>query len=203
MRPGDIEELLSSRTRLRIADLVARRPRSLPELADLTGITVQGVIRHLRVLEGLGLVSKTKVEGREMRVRKVYSPGTTKVFDFSEADLIVVRIVEGNPSGISPSQSPIDLEATAEEVTVLRARVKDQIRKLGRAIDDLVGEQEVLREGVERVSSSTTQKLILGTIFDDEPVETSERTLNRHFGLRGGRRSIDKALAKAKRDGKR
>ena len=40
-------EVVSSKARLIIADLVSRRPRTLRELSQVTGISVQGVLKHL------------------------------------------------------------------------------------------------------------------------------------------------------------
>lgn len=198
MEHEDLDLILSSRVRLRIADMIARRPRTLSELSEETGITVQGVLKHLGVLERLGAVKKLKVSGREMRVRRVYAAGEQKVRDFSMGDLVIVRVLPAKLPSETP-EADLDIEASAEDITLLRFKVTDQSRRLLRAIDDLVSEQENMNRAIERKSAGTTEELILKTIFDDENLATTEGVLIRHYGVRGGRRSIDKALAEAKR----
>ena len=44
----NIEQIASSRLRLKIASLLSSRPATLSELSVLTGISVQGVLKHLK-----------------------------------------------------------------------------------------------------------------------------------------------------------
>ena len=56
---------LGDATRLRLVHKLGEdSPQSIAQLADGLGLTHQGVTKHLRVLEGAGLVSGRKV-GRE------------------------------------------------------------------------------------------------------------------------------------------
>ena len=53
---------LDDPTRLRILQLIARRPRSTQELAALVGLSAAGTSKHLRALSAAGLVT-TRREG--------------------------------------------------------------------------------------------------------------------------------------------
>jgi DNA-binding transcriptional ArsR family regulator len=53
---------LGDPTRLRILQLIARRPRSTQELAALVGLSAAGTSKHLRALSAAGLVT-TRREG--------------------------------------------------------------------------------------------------------------------------------------------
>ena len=92
-----LPEVVSSRTRLKVADLVSARPRSLGELAAATGISIQGVLKHLRKLEELGLVEGKNVRSPDLAVRKVYAAKGVRLGDFSAGDLTLVKL-SGNPS---------------------------------------------------------------------------------------------------------
>jgi DNA-binding transcriptional ArsR family regulator len=65
--PAPVFAALGDATRLRLVSTLADgRPRSLSELRQGTPLTRQAVSKHLRVLEGAGLVSSGRV-GRETR----------------------------------------------------------------------------------------------------------------------------------------
>ncbi len=64
---ADIFAALGDRTRLAVLSrLSAGEPRSISTLAQGAGLTRQAVTKHLRVLEGAGLVGSARV-GRESR----------------------------------------------------------------------------------------------------------------------------------------
>ena len=58
------DEMVSSVMRLVIADLLSIRPRPLSELAHETGISVQGVLKHLKKLAAMGVLRETELRGR-------------------------------------------------------------------------------------------------------------------------------------------
>lgn len=201
-----LPEVVSSRARLRIAALVSARPRSLAELAAATGISVQGVLKHLTKLEELGLVEEENLRSPALAVRKVYTAKGVKLGDYSAEDLTLVKLSE-NPSALAENPSalaeepdrPFDLEYLAEEAILRRRRIQDQTRRLGRMIDDLVEDESRLRVALESMDLSDTERLILRVLFTEESLEEGERVLLEHFGLRDGKRSIEKALSKARR----
>ncbi|MFX4273397.1 ArsR/SmtB family transcription factor [Propionibacteriaceae bacterium Y1685] len=59
---------LGDQRRALIVSLLAQRPRSISELAGHVGISTPGTMKHLTVLESVGLVTRTKA-GRVVTVR--------------------------------------------------------------------------------------------------------------------------------------
>jgi DNA-binding transcriptional ArsR family regulator len=202
MTRDPLPEIMSSRTRLKVADLVSTRPRTLGELAAATGISIQGVLKHLRKLEGLGLVEETSVRSPGLAVRKVYAAKGTRLVDFSAGDLTLVKL-SGKPSAplrdVEEPDRSLDLEYLAEEAILQRRRVRDQARRLGRMIDDLVEDESRIEAALESMDLSDTERLILQVLFTEESIEEGERVLLEHFGLQDGRKSIERALSKTRR----
>lgn len=198
MARDPLPEVVSSRARLKVADLVSIRPRTLGELAAATGISIQGVLKHLRKLEELGLVEETSVRGPGLTVRKVYLAKGARLRDFSTGDLTLVKL-SGKPS--APAEEPdrpLDLEYLAEEAILQRRRVRDQARRLGRMIDDLVEDESRIRVALESMDLNDIERLILQVLFTEESLEEGENVLLEHFGLQDGKKSIEKALSKAR-----
>ncbi|MEK0325028.1 MAG: ArsR family transcriptional regulator [Nitrosopumilus sp.] len=54
-------ESVTSRTKIHILDLLSSRPRCLSELADRTGVSTQGISKHLKSLVADGLVKIVNV----------------------------------------------------------------------------------------------------------------------------------------------
>ena len=198
-----ISQITSSKSTLRIADLVSTRPRTLTELSDLTGISIQAVLKHLKKLERLGLTKGQDVKRSEMSVRKLYTPGKGRVGDFSAGDLAVVRLSLGEPVGSSSGRSVEGLEALAEDAIVQRTRIGEQVRKLGRMIDDLVMLEASLAGTLESLKLTADEKLILHTYFTEVTPEEAVRTLSKYYGLRDARNAIASAVAKVRRNAKK
>ena len=198
MNGDQLGEVLSSRVRLKIAGALSVRPRTLNELADLTGISVQGVLRHLRRLEELGLVEEKKLAVRSPKARRVYASKTTALGDYSSGSLTVVKATEKRDWRARGTRGTPDLEQMAVELLIQRRRIRDEARRLGRMIDELAGDHGALKSYLNGMDLSSEERLILEVIFTEETLEDGARALARYYGL-GDRRSIDKALAKAKR----
>ena len=198
-----LPEVVSSRARLRIAALVSARPRSLGELADATGISIQGVLKHLTKLEELGLVEEKNVRSPALAVRKVYTTKGVKLGDYSAEGLTLVKLSENPSAPDEEAERPFDLEYLAEEAILRRRRIQDQTRRLGRMIDDLVKDESRIEVALESMDLTDTERLILRVLFTEESLEEGERVLLEHFGLQDGKRSIEKALSKARRQTKK
>ncbi|MGD0397129.1 MAG: winged helix-turn-helix domain-containing protein [Nitrososphaerales archaeon] len=203
MTRDPLSEVISSHTRLRVADLVSTRPRTLGELAASTGISIQGVLKHLRKMEELGLVEEKSVRGRGLAVRKVYAAKGAKLEDFSADDLTLVKLSWKPPAQTDELNGPVDLEYLAEEAILRRRRIRDQTRRLGRMIDDLVEDESRIKTALESMDLSDTERLILYVIFTEESLEEGERVLSEHFGLQDGKNSIKRALSKARHQAKK
>ncbi|MEM3769458.1 MAG: ArsR family transcriptional regulator [Nitrososphaerales archaeon] len=65
-------EILNSMTRIRLIELLMRRPRCLSELSDLLGISPQAVIKHLKILEKNNFIDSIILEKSIGLVRKIY-----------------------------------------------------------------------------------------------------------------------------------
>ena len=193
-----LPEVVSSRTKLRVADLVSTRPRTLGELAAATGISIQGVLKHLKKLEGLGLVEEKSVRGPDLTARKVYAAKGARLGDFSAGDLMLVKLSRKPSAPAEEPDRPLDLEYLAEEAILRRRRIRDQARRLGRMIDDLVEDESRIEVALESMDLSDTERLILRVLFTEESLREGERVLLEHFGLQDGKRSIEKALSKAR-----
>jgi len=199
LNPEQLGDILSSEVRLKMADALSQRPRTLQELAHLTGISVQGVLRHLRLLEKMGLVEARKVGLKAPKARKLYAAKGEVVEDYSSGRLTVVKAIE---RWAPPDRTPKaggDPEGIAAEVFIRRRRVRDEIKKLGRLIDEVAESREELDAVLGSLPLSVEERLILEVILTEETVEDGIRVLSRYYGIED-RRSIDKALAKAKRN---
>ena len=194
------EVLMSSQTRLRIAELISRRPRSLRELARLTRLSVPGVLRHVAALSRAGFIREERVTPETLPVRKVYSLKGARVMDFSVGNLTIFKVAREKPTRLRRSQ---DFERLSMEILVGRRRIRDRARRLARLTDELFESEELLIRGIERLDLSDEERLILLTVFTEETIDDAERVLTRVQGMKEARRSIDKALAKAKRIGGR
>ena len=198
-----VSKVISSRSRLKIADLLSIRPRTLKELAELTGISVPGVLKHLSKLRMLGLLQQRKVSGGVLQARTIYSIRGAHIGDFSVGDLTVVKLTQGKP-GEPKSRDPIaEIQSLAEDSIVQRRRIREQSRRLGRLIDDLVQNEGRLSALVESLQVNDNEKILLLAAFTEETMEEAEKSLSRHHGLIDPRKSIDRALANAKRNAKR
>ncbi len=197
MNPDELGEVISSRVRVKIMDAVSLRPRTLAELSHLTGISIQGVLRHLKKLAELGLVEERKVTPNAPKARRLYSAKGAIFGDYSTAGLTVVKPTDRVPEGHGKRQVT-DLEGASSDLLIQRRRIRTQAARLGKMIDDLVDDQESLRATLDGLSLTGEQRLILEVLLTEETMAEGLRVLTRYYGLED-RRSIDEALAQAKR----
>jgi predicted transcriptional regulator len=198
-----LEEVVSSKARLRIVDLISIRPRTLRELADLTGMSVQGALKHIARLEKLGLLSESKVDGGALPIRKVYSSKGVRIGDFSHGDLTVVKVTASTERPPHSEEPLKELESLTADALVQRRRVRDQTRRLGRLIDELVGTETRIVGLVDGLGAADQDRLLLHTAFTEESMEEAEKALAQHLGLREPRRALEKALSRARKLGKK
>ena len=198
-----IAELISSRSRLRIVDLLSRRPRTLKELSVSTGISVQGVLKHMNKLDEMGLVREKKFKGSEIPIRRTYYLKGSRIRDFSLGDLTIIKSTSAKAEGLGSKHLYFDLERLAEDGIVLRRRVRDRTRRLGRVIDELVDAETKLVAFIESMDLDEEDRLVLLTAFTEETLQDAERVLREVHGVPEPRRSIARALAKARRNVKK
>jgi len=193
-----IDEVMAPGARLKIADAVSVRPRTLTELADLTGISVQGVLKHLKRLTKLGLVDERKAPSSASKARRLYVAGNALVGDYSAKDFAIVKLSKAARPEKRRHARNQDLESLAADLLFQQRRIRDEARKLGKMIDRLVEGEELLVESLEAGSFTEDERLILQTLLTEETIEDGAKVLSRYYGIED-RRSIDKALAKARR----
>ena len=198
-----LDEVLSSKQKLRIADLVSVRPRTLNELADLTGITVQGVVRHLSRMEKLGFVGETKITSKMLPVRRIYSIKEARVADFSREGLTVVKVTKELEPIVRPEEPVKKLESLAADALLQRRRIKDQAGKLGKMIDELVSTEAEIGAIIRGLPSEEDERLLLLAAFTEETLEDAEKSLKEHYGLKDPKEALRKAISRAKRLTKR
>lgn len=199
MSAGQLDEVLSSGVRLKIADAISQRPRTLGELSYTTGISVQGVLRHLRRLEKVGLIEERRVTASAPKARRVYAAKGAILQDYSAGNLTVAKLVETWPEARRPRKQGAELESMAAEVLILRRRVREEAKRIGKMIDEAAQSQEELEAALAGMHLSEEERLILEVILTEETVEDGIRALSKFYGMED-RRSIDEALAKARRD---
>jgi len=192
-------EILSSRSRLKIADMMSARPRTLGELAAKTGVSVQAVLKHLEKLDRLGVLEKRKVSGRGLSARKLYAMKGFRIGDFSLEGLTVVSLSARKPIRYEGSDPIGDLERIAEDALVQKRRVREQARKLGRSIAELAEHEERLDGLIDALGLGDEDRLVVQTAFTEETLEEAERELGKTHKVGDPRRSIARALAKARR----
>jgi len=199
VNPDALSEVLSSKARIRIEDAVSLRPRTLGELATITGISVQGVLRHLKILANLGLVEERRVSSKAPKARRVYVAKGTSLGDYSEGSLTVVKATGRVPPDKRGRRQSQELERMSGELLIQRRRIREEARRLGRMIDELVDSQQALTSALAGLRLDEEARLILEVLLTEETAEDGLRILSRYYGL-NDRRSIDKALAEAKRN---
>ena len=66
-------------------------------------------------------------------------------------------------------------------------------------IDDLVEDESRIEIAIRSMDLSESEKLILQVLFTEKSLQEAEHVLQKYFGLRDGKKSIDKALTLAKK----
>lgn len=197
MTSQELGEILSSRARLKIADLTSVRPRTLRELASITGITVQAVLKHLEKLKALGVLEEKRISSSELSARRVYSMVGFRLGDFSHGELTIVKMSKTKrPVEAARGSGYEELERLAEDFLVQRRRIREETRRLGRMIDELVTGEERLGALISVQRIRDDEKLVLHTYFTEESAKEAEDALREHYGMEDARRAIDQALHK-------
>lgn len=200
MSSRSLAEVIASPLRVKIAALISERPRPLGELAELTGISVQGVLKHLKRLEELGLASERFVaRGGEFTVRKVYEAKGPFIQDFSTGGIAVVKVAGPKPQP-EESEDPVRvLESLAEETIVRKRRIRDQVRRATRQMDELAEATSGIGGVVNSLGLREQENLVLRVVFTEDTKEAAERVLLAHYGLSDPGRSIAKAMSSLQR----
>jgi predicted transcriptional regulator len=186
MKNSALEEIVASRARLKIAGLLSSRPRTLGELAEFTGISVQAVLKHLDRLSGIGLIEETALsKPKRLGVRKIYALKRSVVGDYSLGDLMVVNLAQepqGVP-GLATEGSP-ELERLAEDSLIQRERIRDRARKLGRMINELAETESKLKRTIGELPLNEEEKLVAYVMFTEDSRADAARVLGSHYACK-------------------
>jgi predicted transcriptional regulator len=185
-----IEEIASSRARLTIASLLSSRPRTLGELAEATGMSVQGVLKHLRKLDDAGILKEwTMPRGTHLRPRKLYFVEGRKVADYSQDGVIVATLGDARAGGnVRGEKTAVaggsydELDALAQDVMILRRRVRELSRKTSRMVDQVVDAETRITELVGALDLTEEERQIAYLIFGEDEPERARAILKEHYG---------------------
>ena len=187
-----------------IGQLVSTRPRALRELAERTGISIQGVLKHLEILNKMGLIEeKTVGRPKYLTVRKAYSLKGASLDDFSRGSLMIVNLGaerEEEALGVA-NDAFVDLNGMAEELLIQGRRIKDQARRLQRMIDEFSATKSRLKRLIESLDLNSEEKLIAETVFTEDTVEGAAKVLSKFYGCRNPDEAISEVVAKVKKAG--
>lgn len=186
-----------SRTKLRILDLLSRRPRTLRELSNLTGISIQGVVRHLESLKKLGIIGERRITSKELPARKIYFLARVRINDFSVGNLTVVRSAKTRRATTSKLGAE-ELEDLASELLVRRRQIRERVNRLARMIDQFTDDEVRLVGSIEAMDLSDEERLILETAFTEDTLQEAENILSKSQGMPNASKSMNKAMAKAR-----
>ena len=199
-----IEEIAWSRARLKIASLISIRPRSLGELSDAVGISIQGILKHLRILEGLGLISEIRISRpASIRIRKLYALGPWKVVDYSENEFIIANLQHGGPRGptVASHEDPYTgLEKQSEEILFVERRVRELARRARMVMEELGENQDRLLDLVAATGLSPEEKIIATVVFTEDTLAEARDILSLHYGCKNPDETIARVLEKLRRE---
>jgi len=187
-----------------IGQLISTRPRTLRELADRTGISIQGVLKHLEKLKKIGLIEeRTLSRPKYLAVRKAYSLKGSNLGDFSRGSLMIVNLsAEREEEELGAAKDVYaDLNRMAEELLIQGRRIKNQARRLQRMIDEFSATESRLKSSVESLDLDPEEKLIAETVFTEDTMESAAKVLSKFYGCRSPDQAIRDVVAKVKKAG--
>ncbi|MDA4117942.1 MAG: winged helix-turn-helix transcriptional regulator [Thaumarchaeota archaeon] len=198
-----IEPIASSRVRLTVALLLTVRPRTLTELAESTGVSIQAVLKHTKKLEEEGLLASTILgAGRYVRRRKLYSM-KKRVEGASSETMLVAAFAPSDrerpdaEATEEPYSEYLVLERFAEDVVFSRANLRESLKRLERAISRLAESQDTLtRAIVGRRSLTSEEKHIAYLYFTEDSESRVKDVLKTHFGCADPKAALTDVLTK-------
>lgn len=180
----DIEEIASSRVRLKIANLLSSRPATLSELSALTDMSVQGVLKHLGKIAAQGLLKEENMKGgRYLRQRKLYSIDRRRIADYSEGDLIVATVgvsVRDAPRRVKDAYDELDW--LAKDIIILRSRARDLSHRMQRVLEEVTEDEARISSLVDGLALADDEKQIAYLIFTEDVPARVAAILRDYYG---------------------
>ncbi len=199
-----IEELASSRIRLKIANLLSSRPATLSEMSELTGISVQGVLKHLKKVRDEGLLTENNMKsGKYLRQRKLYFMQGRKVADYSEGDLLVASVGRPTEDLVRRVGGVYDeLDWLAQDIIILRRRARELSHRMRRVLDEVTEDEARISGLVDGLPLADDEKQVAYLIFAEDTPERARAILKDHYGCRDPEAALAAVTAKI-REGRR
>ncbi|MGA2198521.1 MAG: helix-turn-helix domain-containing protein [Nitrososphaerales archaeon] len=193
-----IEDIANSRARLTIASLISSRPRTLGELAETTGISVQGVLKHLKRLSESGILKeKSLPSGKYLRPRKLYYIDTRRVADYSQGGMIVATLGNETSLGDLKVDDPYtELDRLAQDIILMRRRARELSERMKRMIEEVTENESRIARLIEGLNLSSEEKQIAYLIFGDDRPELARRVLKEHYGCKSPEKAIEDLVEK-------
>lgn len=195
---GEIEAIASSKVRLKIANLISSRPATLSELSALTGISVQGVLKHLNRIADEGLLREENMKsGRFLKQRKLYFIDKRKVADFSEGDLLLAALERVSVTETSRAKDAYEeLDWLAQDVIILRRRAKDLSHRLQRLLVEVAEDEARMAALLSDVELTPDERQIAYLIFAEDSPERAREILRDHYGCLDPEGAMESVSAK-------
>lgn len=180
----DIEEIASSKLRLKIANLLSSRPATLSELSALTGISVQGVLKHLGKISEQGLLKQENMKGgKYLKQRKLYSIERRKIADYSEGDLLVAAAgVSVKEASRKVKDAYDELDWLAKDVIILRSRARDLSHRMQRVLEEVTEDEARISSLIAGLALAEDEKQIAYLIFTEDVPERVAAILSDYYG---------------------
>lgn len=179
-----VSDLSTSTVRLKIANILSTRPATLSELADATGISVQGVLKHLKKLADVGILEEKEMRGgKYLRGRKLYHLNGRKVADYSEGDLLVATLGRASEEGpVRVKDAYQELDWLAQDIVILRRRARELSQRMRRMLDEVTEDESRMGALIEGLDLSQEEQQIAYLIFAEHTPENARKTLRDHYG---------------------
>jgi len=181
-----IEEIASSRARLKIANLLSSRPATLSELSVLADMSVQGVLKHLKKLSEEGILEEEKMRGgKYLKQRKLYFIESRKIADYSEGELLVATI------GRSAKEPPMkvkdayeELDWLSQDIVIMGRRARELSKRMRRVLEEIIADEARIGALIDGLALSPEEKQIAYLIFAEDTPEHARAILKEHYGCR-------------------
>ena len=184
-----IEDIASSRVRLTLSGLLSSRPRTLTELSEATGISVQAVLKHLGKLDDLGILTERNMpKGKYLRPRKLYFIKSRKVADYSQDDVLVATLGGANAPRAATERfgekrsAYEELDELAQDIIMLKRRVRDLSRKTIKIVDEVVDTESRITSLLGSLDLTDEERQIAYLIFTEDEPERVRAILRDHYG---------------------
>jgi predicted transcriptional regulator len=197
----NIEQIASSRLRLKIASLLSSRPATLSELSVLTGISVQGVLKHLKKISEEGILQEEKMKGgRYLRQRKLYFIESRKIADYSEGELLVATLGRsGKEPPLKVKDTYEELDWLAQDIVIMRRRARELSHRMKRVLDEVTEDEARIGALIDGLSLAPEERQIAYLIFAEDTPDNARAILRKHYGCRDPDAAMKAVAAKIKR----